>query len=105
MTLIRTAAALLIVLIAGSCSTATECPTGSSPANGLCHIDDPSQEADFVLPQSLDIQTNDPADTTADSFLDLPTDGTSLELVEDDAVAESTDTQVKETLDEKSNSD
>jgi hypothetical protein len=104
-TLIRTAAALLIVLIAGSCSTATECPTGSSPANGLCHIDDPSREADFVLPQPLDIETNDPADTTADSLPDLSTDGTPPDLNGDDAVATPTDTQMKETLDEKSNSD
>ena len=105
MTQFRFAAALLIMLLAGSCSTATECPTGSSPVNGLCHIDDPSREADFLLLQPLDIQTYDPADTTADSLPDLSTDGTLPDLHGDDAVAPPTDTQMKETVDEKSNSD
>ncbi len=105
MTLNRTAATLLIVLLAGSCSTSTECPNGSSPIDGQCRIDDPSQTADFVLPQHLDMQTYDSAATTADSLPDGSTDGTLPELTGDDTVATPTDTQMKETLDEKSNPD
>lgn len=105
MTLIRTAAPLLIMLLAGSCSTSTECPAGSSPVDGLCRIDDPARVADFVLPVSPDMITYYPADASADSLPDVPADTTQPELSGNDAVAPPTDTQMKETLYEESNSD